>query len=422
MRIRLDLKTSILLASCLVVGWVSAARSGSAQEVQASGPIDIRAEEQEFAQDQIIARGKVRVVYGDTTINAPKATLFRDEGGQPKLAIFVGNPKLKQGKNIINSQKLTFDIASATIIAEGQAHSEVLTNGINGEEDNTEKTEEELQKEKEKKAEDRPEKIITDSDKQIYDKNTGKFEAMGNVKVKTGDIDVNSNNLKLIYGTDNKAEAVLFTGNVVARREKNVTQADTMTYFLTTQRLQATGHVRSRVVQEKKEKAAAPAKSKTQIASAGAGKTGMFSFSEADGTSELILFSDAQDYNKQSGRVDAEGNVQVWYKDTQGKGPKVTMLCDEYGQAEKVIFTGRSQITQPGRRWIGDRITMTMEDRKVLAEGNTRAIIVQNKPQKRPSPLFNAPMPTIRSTPPQGSSRLAGSGDFSPDGRDGYLR
>jgi lipopolysaccharide export system protein LptA len=85
-----------------------------------------------------------------------------------------------------------------------------------------------------------PTKIITDADRQEYDRQSGKFEAFGNVKVKAGDINVLSDSLHMAYGLDTKPEAAIFKGHVNATQGQNNTQADNMTYFLNTKRLQAT--------------------------------------------------------------------------------------------------------------------------------------------------------------------------------------
>jgi hypothetical protein len=95
----------------------------------------------------------------------------------------------------------------------------------------------------------------------------------------------------------------------------------------------------------------------------------------------MYIDSDAQDYSKDSGRMAAQGNVKVRYGDTTGVGPNVVLVRNIDGQAEKLVFTGRSQIIQPGKRWIGDKITMMVNDRKVLAQGNTRAYILQTPGQ-----------------------------------------
>jgi len=398
------------LASLLAATIALTPTMALAQDMMApsSGPIDIQADEQEFGDDRVIARGKVKVVHGDTIIRAPVATLFRDEAGQPKLAIFTGSPILVQGTNTIRANKLTFDIKAAKIIAEGNAHSEVMSNSMgsgdkpaaapakaakpnkakaaNPDEEIDEPPQPEVAEGDEPKdpdaaatpvakkpaGENKPQKIITDSDKQEFERTSGKFEAHGNVRVVTQGINIKSNHLRLVYGTDQKAEAVVFTGDVTAKRDANVTQADVMTYFLTTQRLQATGHVKSRVVQEK---AAGAKKGGLQVNNSSQSDGKVMDFSK--GGEEIIIISDAQDYNKDTGRVDAEGRVRLYYGSTVGIGPKITILANEFGETDKVVFVGRSQITQPGRRWIADRITYTVEDNKVLAEGNTRAIIIK---------------------------------------------
>ena len=97
------------------------------------------------------------------------------------------------------------------------------------------------------------EKIITDSDHQEYSKESGKFDATGHVHVIHGEISVFADKLKLVYGTDGKPETALFTGHVNAFQGTNNTQAETVTYYLATKRLQAAGNVRSSMLQNNPE-------------------------------------------------------------------------------------------------------------------------------------------------------------------------
>ena len=348
-----------------------------------AGPIDIHADEQEFAGDSVIAKGNVRVLYKDSVITGPIATLTRDPLGNPKMAVFTGHPHLVQGTNKIDAATLTFDIAGSKVIAEGNAHSEVIS-----------------QNKEDTASGDAPppskgsSKIVTDSDRQEYDRAGGKFEAIGHVRVNHGDIKVNSDRLQLVYGTDNKPETAVFTGHVNAIQGKNTTSADTMTYFLSTQRLQATGNVKSKVIQEKKDEKGNPKKmsfldgmlpaaqaanrpSQAPPANPAAGPA-------APEEETIFITSDAQDYSKESGKMTATGNVKVYYQDTIGAGPKVVLFRNIEGKAERVHFIGRSQISQPGRRWIADRITFVVADRKVLAQGNTKAYILQTPGSKAP--------------------------------------
>lgn len=401
----------------------------------ASGPIDIVANEQEFAGDHVIAKGNVRVIFKDSIIVAPLATLYRDPAtGQPQRAIFTGHPRLTQGTNKIDADTLTFEMATSKIIADGHSHSEVINEPAPPPEaaqdasknatkagapakvakaNTDEETGEEGDEEKPAKVaastnagsaggaglagDTAPSKIITDADRQEYDRASGKFEAYGNVRVNAGDIKVTSDTLKMAYGVDTRPESAIFTGHVSATQGQNNTQSDHMTYFLNTKRLQATGHVKSKVIQtgNKSGGGSAPAPKADEPAVEpivnGKSTSGQmqplvndggrgFGFSESmAGKGPIYITSDSQDYNQLTGRMDASGNVKIKYQDTTGSGPKVVMIRNADGQAEKVVFVGRSQITQAGKRWIADKIVMMVEDRKILAEGNTKAFILPKK-------------------------------------------
>jgi hypothetical protein len=81
----------------------------------------------------------------------------------------------------------------------------------------------------------------------------------------------------------------------------------------------------------------------------------------------------------------AVGGVKVYYEDLVGVGPAAVLIRNDLGKAQRIVFSGRSQITQPGKRWIADHIEMTLSDKKVLASGNTRAVIIQT-PRGAPKP------------------------------------
>lgn len=357
---------------------------------EVSGPVDIQADEQEFAGDQVLARGNVRVSYKGSVIVAPAATLFRDAAGNPQKAVFTGHPRLVQGTNLVNADKLTFEIASQKVLAEGNAHSEVVSQTSDDQDLSKLKAGSQVSPGIKKPA--AQERIITDSDRQEYDKSSDKFEAIGHVRVRHGDIFVTAERLQLVYGANKKPETALFTGNVVATQGQNKTIADVITYMLLTKRLQASGHVKSQVIQPRKADGAKKgglfgqpvANGPKDVAASGGhdARAGGEAGSEAD--DPITIISDAQDYSQETRRMSAEGNVRVHYQDTLGMGPKVILVRNEDGRAEKVIFTGRSQVSQPGRRWIADKITVTVADKKVMAVGNTKALIMQ-KPGSVPA-------------------------------------
>lgn len=476
----LSIKRSLLpLLSSLLAMQMPLAAMAQAPDMGGGGPIDIKAEEQEFAGDHIIARGHVRVVYKDSVIVAPVATLYRDVNtGQPQKAIFTGHPHLVQGNNKIDADTLIFEMVTSKIMADGHAHSEVVNEApppaaeqvaVKGDTKKPTKkvaaassaeaalaqaaaTKGSLNSsdapEPESKASagangaggttvgglggptEGPTTIITDSDRQVYDRTTGQFEAFGHVKVKAGDIDVLAEHLRMAYGADQKPEAAVFNGKVSATQGQNNTQSDTMTYFLNTKRLQATGHVRSKVIQSSNSNSTA-SKSTTVTAPVNEGKVepivnggvaaGITTPAITNTGAPVIIVSDTQDYNKETGRLDAVGNCKIFYEDTVGIGPKIVMVRNAYGQAEKVVFIGRSQITQPGKRWIGDRITMVISDRKVLAEGNTRAFILQ---KKAPTPIAPTPAVPFEAAPEYklaDKARPSASDSNFDDGANGKL-
>lgn len=402
----------------LVLAMAPAVLAAAPPAPDVSGPVDIQANEQEFAGDQIIARGNVRVVYKDSIVHAPVATLQRDAEGNPQRAIFTGHPHFSQGKNVIEADTLTFDIANSRVVADGNSHSEVEQGESPDKKDektakNGTDTKKSLITGPGKGDDSGPQRIITDADHQEYDRSSDKFEATGHVKVVHSDIIVHAEKLHMVYGTDKKPETAIFNGNVVAQRGQNNTMADTISYSLNTKRLQATGHVKSKVVQPKKD-------DKTKKADAGgAGKypgdpgaaygataPDAGSSSSAGAEETIIVTSNSQESSEESGRLAADGNVRVYYQDMVGIGPKAILLRNSEGKADKVFFVGRSQVSQTGRRWIADRITISVADKKVLAVGNTRAFIIQQKPAGA-KPDIPAPDGKLAGKPAAGGSSIS---------------
>jgi lipopolysaccharide export system protein LptA len=438
----------------------AAAGGGAAGAPATTGPIDIQADSQDFAGDVVFAKGHVKVIFKDSTVYADDAQLFKDPNGQPQMAIFTGTPHLVQKSNKIDANKLTFLMSVNKIIAEGNAHSEVSGDGNNeaaGAEDTKvsttpapvvvatapaapkKKAESGGWQDDETDAAPAPtaastaaanasaaaasakaapakpsEKIFVDSDHQEYESETGHFTAFGHCHVKHGEIKVDSQNLNLVYGSDGKPETALFGGTVTANQNGNTTKAEHMTYSLVTQRLQASGNVRSKVIQQKPATselkkgalASQPKKSDAKVTVKRAdGTISELSAEEADRfgikneeakkkskTFELVMdsdepiyiISDSQDYIKENGRMTALGNVHVYYNDNKGLGHKMVMTRNAEGKADKMIFTGRSQVVQPGKRWIGDKITFLVPTERVVSEGNTKAIILNTTAQVKP--------------------------------------
>lgn len=402
----INLVLAISLVSAASTNLILSSTNAQAQMPADGGQVDIQAQEQEFSGEQVIARGNVRVKFKDTIINAPLATLYKSPEGKPQKAVFTGHPYLQQDKSKIDADVLTFDMNTQHIVAEGRSHSEVESEA-RAEESNDKAGNKKLAMSSATSGSS-VEKIITDADKQEYDQATGKFDASGHVKVKHGDVVVIADKLQLLYGENKKPETCLFTGHVVATQNQNSTAADNIAYSLVTKRIQATGNVRSKVIQDKDKKGDAGKTSPSTNKTASAGQNGANPISGAflptanasarnkksgekmtvleikPSSDPIFIVSDSQDYSEGNGRMTASGNVRIYYQDLVGMGPKVILLRTETGEAEKVFFVGRSQVSQPGKRWIADRITVIVAEKRVLAEGNTKAVILQ-KPAAKPA-------------------------------------
>ncbi|MBC7999774.1 MAG: hypothetical protein IAF58_17605 [Leptolyngbya sp.] len=86
-----SIECSVVLAAAIVLAAPLQSYAQFAMDDGGGGTIDIQANEQEFANDHVIARGNVHVVYKDSIIDAPMATLYKDPAGKPTKAIFTGH-------------------------------------------------------------------------------------------------------------------------------------------------------------------------------------------------------------------------------------------------------------------------------------------------------------------------------------------
>ena len=87
----------------------------------------------------------------------------------------------------------------------------------------------------------------------------------------------------------------------------------------------------------------------------------------------------------------ATGDVDVKYADYIAVGPKAIMYINsKTNKPEKVIFTGRSKITQKGANSVeADKIIMTMQPRTFEAIGSVKTIIEQNSKENKNNMEFS---------------------------------
>ena len=90
----------------------------------------------------------------------------------------------------------------------------------------------------------------------------------------------------------------------------------------------------------------------------------------------IQVWSNRQQYDKKTNVMMAAGDVHVIYQDYDAKGPKASVYPDpKTNKPNKVVFVGRSKITNQGRTIEADRIEMIIEPKNFFAEGNVKTFI-----------------------------------------------
>lgn len=69
--------------------------------------------------------------------------------------------------------------------------------------------------------------------------------------------------------------------------------------------------------------------------------------------------------------ITIDGNVVINYKDAVIEAPGGKIETDDEGQPQKAIFSGRTKLKLKDRRIEGDKITISLKEKIIYAEGNT---------------------------------------------------
>lgn len=270
--------------------------------------------------------GDVKVSVGDVVVKAPRAELeLEPKSKKPSLAVFFDNPYAFQDKDNkkheIKANIIKVSLINKTLRAEGNTQSIMLK--------------------------DRQPVITINSDSQEYDTTTKLMQAKGSVIVHYQTVETFSNEASAIIDKNGDIKNLKLIGNVVMKDKSNVLKGNKFEYKPLTEEYQISGNASSDVTFE-------------------------------DG-SRLLVNSRYQQYNKNANNMIAGGNVRIKYKDYFAQGPKAQVFIDSATQKpKKVIFTGRSTITQQGSTVEADVITMTMNPKEFTATGNVKTSLSGN--------------------------------------------
>jgi lipopolysaccharide export system protein LptA len=100
------------------------------------------------------------------------------------------------------------------------------------------------------------------------------------------------------------------------------------------------------------------------------------SITTLESTGKVTMSSDSQEFSKSKNLINVIGHVRVVYQDYAATGPKAIIYTKPDGNIDKMIFTGRAQITDSMRKVAADTITINFNPKSFNAEGNVKSQFV----------------------------------------------
>ena len=276
--------------------------------------------------------GDVKVQIGDVVVQSPRAELdIEPETKKPSLATFFDKPYAQQTKDNkkheVKADIIEVSLIKKIIIARGNSQTNVI--------------------------QDKKPVIIITADVQEYDTNTNLMKATGNVVINYEDMTATSDNAFALMDKNGDVQNLKLSKNAIIKQDKSIIKADNLQYSKLRQDIIASGNTMSDVT-----------------------------FENGD---RVIIYARNQQYNRLGNTMMASGDVDVKYADYKAKGPKAIMhINSKTNKPEKIIFTGRSKITEKDVNSVeADKIIMTMQPKTFEAQGNVKTNIEQNSGNKK---------------------------------------
>lgn len=294
--------------------------------------IESKKQEIELDKNKGYFEGDVKVQIGDIVVQSPRADLNLEPATKkPSLATFFDKPYAHQTKDNkkheVKADIIKVSLIKKVITAQGNAQTNVLQNK-------------------------KPIIIIT-ADEQEYDTNTNLMKATGAVVINYDDMVATSDNAYALLNKQGDVQNIKLSSRATIKQDKSIIKGDNIQYSALRQDIIVSGNTLSDVT-----------------------------FENGD---RVIVNARNQQYDRRGNTIMATGNVDVKYADYIANGPKAIMYINsKTNKPEKIIFTGRSKITQKGANSVeADKIIMTMEPKTFEADGNVKTIIEQNSNENK---------------------------------------
>jgi lipopolysaccharide export system protein LptA len=191
-------------------------------------------DEQQNEINRMVAEGKVKVVKEDKTIEAEKATYYRDSGDKERLEL-EGEPVVYMQKNSLRADKMIFYIINDRYEAKGNVRTVFYRGSLESSPFPADKSQ----------ANTLPITITSQDANYNSQTNTAKF--LRNVKVNRDDAELSAQDLEVFLEKElNKIEKIVASDNVkIVQKDKEIS-ADMGTFYEKDKKIVLTGNPVSR--------------------------------------------------------------------------------------------------------------------------------------------------------------------------------
>lgn len=274
------------------------------------------------AEHKIDLNGNVKVKYDDINVVSPKAEVLIDaDAGKVEKVKFFDNAYSYQvkddKKHEVKARILEVSLLNKVFKAEERTQSTILKN--------------------------QEPKVIVTADSQEYDNKRNVMKAKGGVIIFYEDAQAFADYAQVDLDKNNDLKRLTLIGHANVKKEKSSIVANKFVHYADTEVTMASGKVFSDINDEQ---------------------------------TQIKVWSDFQQIDQKSNVITASGHAIIHYQDYVAEGPKASVFPDpKTKKMNKVVFLGRSKITQQGRSIEADRIDMTLKPKDFKADGNVKTFI-----------------------------------------------
>ena len=265
---------------------------------------------------------EVKVTIDDVNVRSPKAFLTINKDGKPDTATFV------EGVHAVQVTKDSTSETKANILKLSLISKEVEATG-------------DVVSKMEKLG--KP-TVTIKADYQSFNTNTNLMEAKDNVVMLYDDIKTNSNSAKIWLSKTGGLERLKLIGNAKVSQEKALVSGAEVNLDAKTEVMTAVGSAYTNI--------------------------------KVDDVTTVRIWAINQQYDNKNNTAIASGAVKIHYNNYVASGPKAVMVADpKTRRPNKIIFSGRSRISEGDKSIEADSIVITMNPKNFTAEGNVKTQI-----------------------------------------------